>query len=260
VLIGITHIGTATLLLEIGRLRLLTDPALDPPGGRYSFGFGASSRKLSGPAVDPAALGHIDMVLLTHDQHDDNLDRAGRQLVSRLGRVVTTRSGAHRLGHGALGLRPWETTLLADRDGLQVQVTATPARHGPPLSTPIVGDVIGFHLEWPGQSHGGLYISGDTVLFRGIEQVASRLRVGTAILHLGGVGFPVSGPVRYTFDGREAAEAARLLRARTVVPVHYDGWSHFREPREQAEAAFGAAGLTERVRWLPPGERVELEV
>jgi L-ascorbate metabolism protein UlaG (beta-lactamase superfamily) len=258
--IAITHIGTATLLLEIGGLRLLTDPALDPPGGRYSFGFGTSSRKLTGPAISADALGRIDMVLLTHDQHDDNLDRSGRQLVARLGRVVTTRSGAQRLGAGSMGLRPWEQTMLADRDGLTVRLTATPARHGPPLSTPLVGEVIGFHLEWPGQLHGGLYISGDTVLFRGIEQVAARLRVGTAILHLGGAGFPISGPVRYTFDGREAARVARMMGARTVLPVHYEGWSHFLEPRQQAEAAFSAAGISDRVRWLPLGERVELEV
>jgi L-ascorbate metabolism protein UlaG (beta-lactamase superfamily) len=159
-----------------------------------------------------------------------------------------------------MGLRPWEQTMLADCDGLEVRLTATPARHGPPLSAALVGDVIGFHLEWPGQTHGGLYISGDTVLFRGIEQVAARLRVGTAILHLGGVGFPISGPVRYTFDGREAAEAARMMGARTVLPVHYEGWSHFREGRQQAEAAFAAAGLADRVRWLPPGQRVEIDV
>jgi hypothetical protein len=48
-------------------------------------------------------------------------------------------------------------------------VTATPARHGPPLSRPITGDVIGFALGWGGQEHGVLWISGDTVLYDGVR-------------------------------------------------------------------------------------------
>ena len=43
-------------------------------------------------------------------------------------------------------------------------------------SRPIVGDVIGFALQWEGQEHGALWISGDTVLYDGVRQVAERLR------------------------------------------------------------------------------------
>jgi L-ascorbate metabolism protein UlaG (beta-lactamase superfamily) len=74
-----------------------------------------------------------------------------------------------------------------------------------------------------------------------------------AVLHIGGAGFPITGPVRYTLDGREAARLAAELGAPTVVPVHYDGWSHFRETRAATERAFAEAGLAERVRWLAPG-------
>ena len=55
----------------------------------------------------------------------------------------------------------------------------------------------GFALRWPGQQHGALWISGDTVLYDGVRAVADRVEVGTALLHLGGVQFPVTGPVRY---------------------------------------------------------------
>jgi hypothetical protein len=40
------------------------------------------------------------------------------------------------------------------------EITATPCRHGPPLSRPLAGDVIGFGLRWDGQEHGALWISG----------------------------------------------------------------------------------------------------
>ena len=57
-------------------------------------------------------------------------------------------------------------------------MTATPCRHGPPLSRPIVGDVIGFALQWEGQRNGQLWVSGDTVLYDGVKGVADRIDVG----------------------------------------------------------------------------------
>ncbi|CAM5655168.1 hypothetical protein SALBM135S_07973 [Streptomyces alboniger] len=46
-------------------------------------------------------------------------------------------------------------------------------------------------------------------------------------------------------DSAGAAEAARLLGARRVVPVHFDSWAHFTEGADALKAAFGAAGLAE---------------
>lgn len=255
----ITHLGTATVVLEVGSLRLLTDPVFDPAGGRYSFGWGTRSTKLTAPSIQAESLGRIQAVLLSHDQHGDNLDRAGRAFLPKVGRVITTGSAARRLGGNAEGLREWSTVELQSTDGPSVRVTAAPARHGPPCSRPIVGDVIGFVLEWDGQKHGALYISGDTVWFDGIADVARRFKVGTAVLHLGGVRFPISGPFRYTFNGAEAARAALALEARTVIPIHYEGWTHFRETRSQSEAAFVAANIRDRVLWLPPGVPTSVE-
>ena len=108
----ITHIGGPTALIEIGGRRLLTDPTFDDPGRRYAFGWGTSSRKTAPPAVAVGDLGRVDAVLLTHDHHGDNLDRAGRSLLPTAGTVVTTASGARRLRGRAQGLEPWATTRL----------------------------------------------------------------------------------------------------------------------------------------------------
>src|SRR4051794_11358116 len=147
----LTYIGGPTALIEVAGLRLLTDPTFDPPGKRYHFGWGTFSRKLAGPAIPAAEIGQIDAVLLSHDHHDDNLDPAGREWLPNAGKVITTPSGAKRLGGSTIGLAPWESTTLAASGGPEVKVTATPARHGPPGSRPIVGEVIGFVLEWEGQ-------------------------------------------------------------------------------------------------------------
>ena len=251
----ITHIGGPTALIEIGRWRLLTDPTFDPPGRRYTFGWGSASRKLVGPAVAADLVGPIDAVLLSHDHHGDNLDDAGRALLPSAGVVVTTVAGAGRIqpaGVHAVGLKAWESTRLEAPGRPTIDITATPCRHGPPLSRVITGDVIGFALRWDGQQHGVLWISGDTVLFDGVREVADRLTVDTVLLHLGGVQFPVTGPVRYSMTAGKGVELCRLIRPRTVVPIHYEGWKHFRQPRTVIEREFAAAPDV-RVRLLPLG-------
>jgi L-ascorbate metabolism protein UlaG (beta-lactamase superfamily) len=258
--VRITHIGGPTTLIEVDGWRLLTDPTFDPPGRKYNFGWGTGSVKLTGPAIPASELGPIDAVLLTHDHHDDNLDPTGRALLPSAGDVVTTVSGSKRLRGSARGLEPWDTTRLEAPGRPTVEITATPCRHGPPLSHPLTGDVIGFALRWEGQQHGVLWISGDTVLYNGVRHVADRLQVDIAILHPGGVQFTVTGPVRYTMTAKDAVELCGLIRPRTVIPLHYEGRKHFKEGREAIERELARApeDIRRRVRWLPIGTAVEL--
>lgn len=174
--------------------------------------------------------------------------------------MVTTQPGARRLSGAAQGLAPWSTTRLEGPGRPTIEITATPCRHGPPLSHAIVGDVIGFALAWEGQEHAGLWISGDTVLFDGLCEVPRRLDVGVAVLHLGGVRFPITGPVRYSMTGAEAVELCRLVRPYTAIPVHYQGWKHFVQGREAVEWDIEAApdDVRPRFRWLPLGSGVDL--
>ncbi len=250
--IAVTHIGTATMLLEVAGLRLLTDPVFDAPGRTYGFGFGTRSRHLETPALGVAALGKIDAVLLSHDQHADNFDDAGRAMLPSVPVVITTKAAAKRLGHpGAVGLVDFESHTF---NGLKV--TATPARHGPPGSLPIAGHVIGFMLEHPSLT-APIYISGDTVWFDGIAEIARRFQPDISFLHLGGVKFPISGPLTYTFTAAQAVTAAKALGSQRVIPLHYEGWTHFREPRAQAYQVLRDA-LGDRLQWLERGVRTEL--
>jgi L-ascorbate metabolism protein UlaG (beta-lactamase superfamily) len=246
---ALTHIGGPTLLIEIGSLRLLTDPTLDAKGGTYTIPrVGAVTQKVADPIVSVSALGRIDAVLLSHDEHADNLDDAGRALLAHVGATYTTTAGALRLGGSAVGLAPWQSTALGE-----ITITATPGRHGPPGCEPLLGDVTGFVLAWSGQTNGALYVSGDTVWYEELAEIGRRHVIGTAILHLGRVELPDG--TRFTMSATDGAAAARALGVHRIVPVHYDGWQHFTEGRDAADAIFADAGLREEVQWLEPGRR-----
>jgi L-ascorbate metabolism protein UlaG (beta-lactamase superfamily) len=258
--IRLTHIGGPTVLIEVEGWRLLTDPTFDSPGRSYDFGWGSRSRKLAGPAITAAEIGQIDLVLLTHDHHDDNLDAAGRALLPSAGGVVTTRAGARRLGGGVRGLAPWDSTVFDGPGRPELEIVATPCRHGPPLSKPVAGEVVGFALRWEGQRDGVVWVSGDTVLYDGVRQVADRLDVDVALMHLGGVRFPVTGPVRYTMTARDAVELCGLVRPRRAIPIHYEGWKHFQQGRAEIQREFARASdeIQRSLRWLPLGEPTEV--
>ena len=258
-IVHLTHIGTATLLLEIGSLRLLTDPVFDPAGGHYFFGYGTSSIKLTDPAVRPENLGKIDAVLLSHDHHEDNLDRAGRALLPHAGKVITTTAGAKRLKGNAIGLRTWQSITI-EAGNSRITVTAAPAHHGTLGSHVIVGETTGFVLEWAGQKHGALYISGDTVWFNGLQGIGQRFKIGTAILHVGGARFPILGPTRFTLNAREALRLIHALEPHMVIPIHYEGWKHFRESRTAAAKVFEATDIKDMIHWLPLGKSMEVEI
>jgi L-ascorbate metabolism protein UlaG (beta-lactamase superfamily) len=258
--VRITHIGGPTALIEIGAQRILTDPTFEPAGYHYDAG-GQDIRKTADPAVAADALGPVDVVLLSHDLHRDNLDPAGRAVLAQAQLALATPDGAERLGGNARGLAAWESLDLTGADSLTVRITATPARHGPEQVAPaLAGHVTGWLLEWDSQRHGALYISGDTVLFEGVEEVARRHRIGLALLHCGAARADRFGPYDITFTGAEAAQAAQLLGDATIIPVHYEGWSHFSEGRAEIEQAFAAAGLAQRLRFLPLGQAVTLDV
>jgi len=248
----LTLLGGPTVLLELGGLRLLTDPTFDPAGRDYRLG-PVTLHKTGAPARPATDLGRLDVVLLSHEQHSDNLDQAGRELLPTVPTVLTTPESAARLGGYAHGLAPWESTSLTAPDGRQLTVIATPARHGPVGAEAYSGEVIGFVLYWQDDPSAAVYVSGDTVWYEGVAEVARRFPVTVALLHLGAAQIDLIGPAHLTMNAQDAVEAARAFVQAVLVPAHYDGWAHFRESQAQVEHAFAAAGMPDRLLWLEPG-------
>lgn len=246
-------VGGPTAVLEYAGIRWLTDPTLSPPGeynGRV---------KTTGPALDGAAIGPIDVVLLSHDHHSDNLDPAGRGFLPSARRVVTTVAGAERLGGNVIGLEPWSSFDLERPDGGTVTVMATPALHGPDGTDHLTGPVIGFLLGGPDLET--VYVSGDNASLDVVRAIAERASaIDVAVLFAGAAQRSSLFKGAYlTLSSDRAAEAARILDARAVVPVHFEGWTHFTQGADILRAAFAGNGITDRLVLVAPGETVRVQ-
>ncbi|MFI2780858.1 MBL fold metallo-hydrolase [Streptomyces sp. ALB3] len=258
----ILFIGNATMLIRYGSLTLLTDPNFLHRGSYAYLGNGLASRRLTEPAIGVHELPpDVDAVLLSH-LHGDHWDRIARRGLDRSLPVITTPHASRRLQglHGfsrAVGLRTWQSqTIVGDRS--QARVTALPGRHGPAFAHALLPPVMGSLLELGPLGAPPvlrLYITGDTVLFPGIEEIARRCPdVHLAVLHLGGTTLP--GGLLVTMDARQGAELVRTVRPRRLLPVHYEEYGVMRSPLSDFLAAADRGGFAPDVVRCGRGERV----
>jgi len=253
--IRIQLVGGPTAILEIGGVRLLTDPTFDPPR-EYDLGPGRVLAKTAASALQPHEVGPVDAVLLSHDQHVDNLDETGRAYLADVPLVLTTDSATARLAGACRTVPLWETVELPRPGGGALRVTRVPALHGPEGSEPIVGEVAGFVLS--GEGVPTVYVSGDNASLDVVRTVAVRFpRVDVAMLFAGaGRTGLIDGFL--TLTSAQTVEAARILNAPHVVPVHFHMWRHFTEGGDELDKAFNDAGLSERLTLLAPGESTQV--
>jgi L-ascorbate metabolism protein UlaG (beta-lactamase superfamily) len=248
----ITYVGGPTALINFHGLRFLTDPTFDPAGDDYVAG-PVTLHKISDPQVGIDKLGPVDYVLLSHDQHFDNLDHAGKKMLSQAKQVLTTVEGAARLGGNAIGFVPWQTIHVETPDGRPFLITATPARHGPYGCEARSGSVVGFVVS-PAESgiEGALYFSGDTVWYEGVAEVARWFNITTAVLNMGAAHVQAAGPAPLTMTADDGIQVAKAMPEATIVPLHFEGWTHFTQSRQVIQEAFWNAGLDNRLRWIDP--------
>lgn len=243
----IEALGGPTALLTMAGLRLLTDPTFDEPGEYPGEMF--KLVKTASPARGAEEIGTVDAVLLSHDEHADNLDAAGRRYLATVPLVLSTVGAVQRIAGTTTSRPAWEGLDLPGPDGTVVRVTWVPAQHGPEWATAFTGEVTGFVLSGPGLPT--VYVSGDNSSLDVVRSIAERCGAIDVALLFAGAGVVQPLEAVLTLTGDEAAEAAMILGARHVVVVHADGWAHFTEGRTEIEAAFERAGQSVTV--LAPG-------
>ena len=143
--LNVRYLGGPTAVLEIGGVRLVVDPTFDAAGD-YPIG-DRKLTKTTGAVLGPDGIGPVDAVLLSHDQHPDNLDRGGRAYLAGVPLTLTTETAAGRLGGTARALPNWEHVELPRPGGGVLRVTGVPAQHGPDGTEHLTGPVTGFVLS-----------------------------------------------------------------------------------------------------------------
>lgn len=254
--LNVTFIGTATAILEVNGINFVTDPFFSPAGSEWDVGL-TVLKNTSTPAMSLSDLPAIDAVLLSHEDHPDNLDELGRQLLDGR-RVFTTRDGASKLAPrpSVRGMAPWETVSFSVGK-VQFSLTATPCQHLPG------GECTGFVISGPdfGETDGkpnAIYFSGDTVYFEELTTIKDRFNIQAALINLGAAHVPIADPpLKITMDSTDAVRLIGDIDADVAIPMHCDGWGHFSEDVAQAAKVLndGAKG---KVRWLEPGKRTEI--
>src|ERR1700741_1651184 len=181
-------LGGPTTVLDLGGLRVVSDPTFDAPGPHGYL------TKTAGPAVADDQLGPVDLVLISHDNHPDNLDDHGRALALAAPLVLTTGSGATPLAPPPTALPPGPSRTVRRPDGGELTVTAVPAVHGPEDGERdadgfVNCEAIGFVLSGPDLPT--VYVSGDNASIRTVTEIARRTPpIDTVVLHAGAARVP----------------------------------------------------------------------
>ncbi|MEO6315244.1 MAG: MBL fold metallo-hydrolase [Chitinophagaceae bacterium] len=251
--IKVTYIGGPTAIFEIGGLRIMTDPTLDPAGNTYHSG-PLVHEKIKGPVTTD--IGNIDIVLLSHDQHFDNLDNGGRLLLQKVPKTYTTMTGADRLKGTSVGLTTWQTVSIPAPDGTIINITSTPARHGPAGIEPLQGEVTGFLLSVEGDGSQQIYITGDTTFYEGVEEVARRFDPQYVFLFAGAA--QVRGPFNVTMGTNDAMDTAIAFPKAVIIPLHYEGWKHYTQNEKDILQSYQVLGIEQRFKILKAGVATEL--
>jgi L-ascorbate metabolism protein UlaG (beta-lactamase superfamily) len=226
----LTYLGHSAFLLEADGKSVAIDPYL------------------SGNPAAAAAEGdiHPGTILITHAHNDHVGDavtiakRSGAQVIATYelaswlgGQGVEKATGGNHGGTVAFDggtakfVPAWHTSSYNDGSG----ITA-------------VGVPAGFVVRFGGKT---IYFAGDTSLFGDMQLIGDE-DLDVAILPIGDL---------FTMGPKDAVKAAKFLRAKTVIPCHYDTFP----PIEQDAAAFADgvhAATDSKVVVLKPGEKVEL--
>jgi L-ascorbate metabolism protein UlaG (beta-lactamase superfamily) len=210
--ISITWLGHATVVLELGGARMVTDPLLRAHAGPLW-------RRQPAP---PSRLWHaVDAVLLSH-LHHDHADLPSLRMLGQVPILTSPRNAAWLRRRGLQGV-PLDDWAAVGEAG-EVAVRSVPAVHHSRRMPHRPNDVQGHLVR---SAAGAVWLAGDTSLYDGMRDLPSWAgvdRLDLAVVPIGGWGPRLSpghmGP-------EEAAEACARTGARVAVPVH---WGTFHVP------------------------------
>jgi L-ascorbate metabolism protein UlaG (beta-lactamase superfamily) len=222
----LTFLGHSAALLESDGFRVLVDPFLgDNPAA----------------TVSPGDVG-ADLIVVTHG-HGDHLGDAAA-ISKRTGApVVTIVEVANELGEEDVSVVDLNLGGTHAFDGGWVRLV--PAWHTGTTPGGATATPAGAVIELGGKV---VYHLGDTALFSDLALPGKRTPIDLALVPIGG---------HYTMDRHDAVEAARLVGAGRVVPIHFDTFPPITTDAQAFKQDVETAGIA-TVDVLAVNDRIEL--
>jgi L-ascorbate metabolism protein UlaG (beta-lactamase superfamily) len=223
---------------------------------KVHLGYGLKSKRLTDPAIDIKELPPVDIVLLSHF-HGDHFDQVAEKQLDKSLLIVTTSHASKELNKRGFTntqiLDKWDSISFVKGE-VKLKVTATPGRHGPLPISILLPNVMGSILDFqsPNNKLSRLYITGDTLVYNQIKEIAKRFNdVDIALLHLGGT--RILG-ILVTMDAKQGIKMFNIINPKVAIPIHYNDYDVFKSPLNDFRNEMVKAGLDKRVSYLTHGE------
>ena len=215
-------LGQSGFLLQWQGVHVLLDPYLSDSLTKKYSQTDKPHVRLTELVVDPARLSFVDIVTSTHN-HSDHLDAETLSpILAANSRVKLVIAEANR-AFVADRLKIDASVAIGLDDGTSVEISGSRFSGIASAHEALDRDewgrakYLGYVLQFGGWT---IYHSGDTVRYEGMSEKLRPFKIDVALLPINGRA--VERRVPGNLFGREAAQLARDIEAKLVIPCHFE--------------------------------------
>ncbi|WP_431824741.1 MBL fold metallo-hydrolase [Burkholderia sp. F1] len=250
----VQQIRNATVIVEIAGTRFLVDPVLAPKGAYPGFE-GTANSHLKWPTVElPVPVEQIldvNAVIVTHT-HLDHWDDAARSLIPKSLPVFVQHEQDAAIVKAA-GFT--DVRVLTDNTSFNgLTLVRTPGQHGSDKVMHAIGDLMGqvSGVVFKHAAERTLYLAGDTVWNRFVEESLKTHRPDAVILNCGDAQVPGLGPI--IMGKEDVHKVYQAAPQATLVASHMEAVNHAMLTRNELREFSAEKGMTDRLLVPEDGE------
>jgi len=241
---GITWLGHAGFLVHFGGKNILIDP-------NWALWHGPVKR-VSHPSLMSRHMPYIDLVLISH-AHFDHLHLPSLRLIAAGQPIVVPKGVGNVVKNCAFSkiieLDYWQSAEVCD-----LNIKLVPTKHwGARFIHDTYRQFGAYLIKYADRT---LFHCGDSSMFDGFERIGKEAKIDVAMMPIGAYRAPSGRPVH--MNPEEALEAADMMGASHVIPMHYGtfplGGEPLSEPAIRLMDAAERLGWQDRVQLLPEGQ------